>query len=405
MNELVEFNNIEYILDAINNYNKNSEFNVEDFDLLFHWVIDGNNHILIRDNYENFEENIFKSFKDAYKEYGEKILSNFNISLVIIFLSMDNYSDKYVRKIYSFLEKNNEIGYIKETIKSVVGYMKCYSNKNFNITNNFNIISKYINYFDFKEKVIILNSALKIYQVNKYHKDEINVLIKHIKRVGIFNICDSYEDLFSGLNCIKDSELNSDYKSEDKYNHIKNLIDLSNGDFLFYNKTIYSIDWIWTYNNSNIYNDLLNNYMNEELIDIDYLVKNISKNYVYKEYSILHGILLKKMNYDLTSINDFSLINFIFLYSCFDYKKIKINKISIQEETSFDVVKYIIAKDGIGIIGFANILCNLEFENKKYYVDKLNILYSDEISYFLRECIENNDSFRFDIFNSNGFKS
>ena len=50
-------------------------------------------------------------------------------------------------------------------------------------------------------------------------------------------------------------------------------------------------------------------------------------------------------------------------------------------------------------------LHGVEFENKKYYVDKLNILYSDEISYFLRECIENNDSFRFDIFNSNGFKS
>ena len=351
-------------------------------------------------NNKNFNKNLIHILNKYYEELGSDRLFD-------LFDLVNDYDfHKNIFNIFSenlsILDKKYLLDYIMErSYDPVFSYGKkeligLYNDEIIKSINDEEIR------IDLYNKIIIdlymennINNQLKL----KYY--DIELIVDDINKIGIHKIVNTFEDLLRNIHFSKNININgieNEYigvEEFDKYLYLKNNFKgINNLTLNIYDSECKIRDYMKDYfNKIELYELIANDFINKDKLAENKLKYMYETTYSRLKHNIFVELYLEKINYKMDSEN-------LYFLDMFRDRALSLPNIHIENliynDKIEDEIDYLVEKSNV--IDVIKSMLNITNDNQNDIYKYIKEKYSDEVSNYKKELIENNDLLTLELF-------
>ena len=351
-------------------------------------------------NNKNFNKNLIHILNKYYEELGSDRLFD-------LFDLVNDYDfHKNIFNIFSenlsILDKKYLLDYImKRSYDPVFSYGKkeligLYNDEIIKSINDEEIR------IDLYNKIIIdlymennINNQLKL----KYY--DIELIVDDINKIGIHKIVNTFEDLLRNIHFSKNININgieNEYigvEEFDKYLYLKNNFKgINNLTLNIYDSECKIRDYMKDYfNKIELYELIANDFINKDKLAENKLKYMYETTYSRLKHNIFVELYLEKINYKMDSEN-------LYFLDMFRDRALSLPNIHIENliynDKIEDEIDYLVEKSNV--IDVIKSMLNITNDNQNDIYKYIKEKYSDEVSNYKKELIENNDLLTLELF-------
>ena len=351
-------------------------------------------------NNKNFNKNLIHILNKYYEELGSDRLFD-------LFGLVNDYDfHKNIFNIFSenlsILDKKYLLDYIMErSYDPVFSYGKkeligLYNDEIIKSINDEEIR------IDLYNKIIIdlymennINNQLKL----KYY--DIELIVDDINKIGIHKIVNTFEDLLRNIHFSKNININgieNEYigvEEFDKYLYLKNNFKgINNLTLNIYDSECKIRDYMKDYfNKIELYELIANDFINKDKLAENKLKYMYETIYSRLKHNIFVELYLEKINYKMDSEN-------LYFLDMFRDRALSLPNIHIENliynDKIEDEIDYLVEKSNV--IDVIKSMLNITNDNQNDIYKYIKEKYSDEVSNYKKELIENNDLLTLELF-------